>query len=62
MGFEERQVDGEKVERERLAMATKGAGGRERKKDARDESKKGETIKRERRGQAASFIVGWAIR
>ena len=26
------------------------------------ESKKGESLKRVRRGQAAPFIVGWAIR
>jgi hypothetical protein len=34
-----------------------GVGGRRR---ARDESKKGESLKRERRGQAAPLIVGWA--
>jgi hypothetical protein len=28
---------------------------------ARDESKKGENIKKERRSQAAPFRVGWAI-
>jgi hypothetical protein len=42
-------------------MATWREGeGRERRRD-RDESKKGESLKRERRGQAASFIVGWAF-
>ena len=35
--------------------------GRERRR-ARDESKKGESLKRVSRGQAAPFIVGWAIR
>ena len=34
--------------------------GRERRR-ARDENKKSESLKRERRGQAAPFIVGWAI-
>ena len=34
--------------------------GRERRR-AREESKKGESLKRVRRGQAAPFIVGWAI-
>jgi hypothetical protein len=33
--------------------------GRERRR-SRDESKKGKSLKRERRGQAATFIVGWA--
>jgi hypothetical protein len=33
--------------------------GRERRR-ARDESKKGKSLKRKRRGQAAPFIVGWA--
>jgi hypothetical protein len=42
-------------------MATCGDGeGRERRR-ARDDSKKGESLKRARRGQAAPFIVGWAI-
>jgi hypothetical protein len=37
--------------------------GREReRRRARDESKKGESLKRVRRGQAAPFIVVWAIR
>ena len=36
-------------------------GGREReRRRARDESKKGESLKREKRGQAAPFIVVWA--
>jgi hypothetical protein len=35
--------------------------GRERRR-TRDESKKRESFKRARRGQAATFIVGWAIR
>ncbi|KRY62202.1 hypothetical protein T4A_14000 [Trichinella pseudospiralis] len=34
--------------------------GKERR--TREESKKGESLKRVRRGQAAPFIVGWAIR
>jgi hypothetical protein len=34
--------------------------GRKRRK-AREESKKGESLKRARRGQAAPFIVGWTI-
>ena len=38
-------------------------GGREKeRRRARDESKKGESLKRARRSQAAPFIVGWAIR
>jgi hypothetical protein len=37
-----------------------GKGERERRR-ARGESKKGENLERTRRGQAASFIVGWAI-
>ena len=36
-----------------------GKGERERR--AKEESKKGENLKRARRGQAAPFIVGWAI-
>jgi hypothetical protein len=39
----------------------RGWEGRERRR-ARDESKKGENLKRATRGQAAPFIVGWAIR
>ena len=55
----ERQGEGEKIERESLAMDKwRGEGG----KVARDESKKCESLKRARRGKAASFIVGWAIR
>ena len=42
-----------------MAMWREGEG-RERRK-ARDESKKGESLKRVRRGQAAPFIVSWAI-
>jgi hypothetical protein len=34
--------------------------GRERRR-ARDDSKKSESLERARRGQAAPFIVGWAI-
>jgi hypothetical protein len=34
-------------------------GGREIRR-ARDESKKGESLKRQRRGQASPFRVGWA--
>ena len=41
-----------------MAMWREGEGS-ERKR-ARDESKKGEGLKRERKGQAAPFIVGWA--
>ena len=37
-------------------------GGREReRRRARDERKKGESLKRVRRGQADPFILGWAI-
>ena len=37
--------------------------GREReRRRTRDESKKGESLKRAKRGQAAPFIVAWAIR
>ena len=35
-----------------------GVGGR---RSAKDEIKKGESLQRARRGQAAPFIVGWAI-
>ena len=55
--------EGEKVKRERPAMATGRVGDREReRRRARDESKEGESLKRARRGQAVPFIVGWAIR
>ena len=48
---------------ERLAMAIWREGGMEReRRRVREESKKGGSLKRERRGQAAPFIVGWAIR
>jgi hypothetical protein len=43
-------------------MAMWRDGGREREGELRDESKKGESLKKVRRGQAAAFIVGWAIR
>ena len=57
----ERQREREKVERGRLAMVMWRDGGREKeRRRARDESKKGEGLKRERKGQAAPFIVGWA--
>jgi hypothetical protein len=36
-------------------------GGRRERRRAREESKKGESLKRVRRGQVAPFIVGWAI-
>jgi hypothetical protein len=36
--------------------------GDRRERRTRDESKKGESLKRVRRGQAVIFIVGWAIR
>jgi hypothetical protein len=48
--------------RKRLAMTTWREGGRERERRAREKSKKSESLKRARRGQAAPFIVGWAIR
>jgi hypothetical protein len=54
----------EKVERGREAghgHVERGGEGRERRR-ARGESKKGERLKRARRGQAAPFIVCWAIR
>jgi hypothetical protein len=41
-------------------MERGGKGERERR--AKEESKKGENLKRARRGQAAPFIVVWAIR
>jgi hypothetical protein len=37
-----------------------GSGGRRERRRARDESKKGESLKRERSSQAALFTVGWA--
>jgi hypothetical protein len=44
-------------------MATWREGVREREiRRARDESEKGKSLKRVRRGQAAPFIVSWAIR
>jgi hypothetical protein len=58
----ERQGEGEKVERERPAMATWGWGEGGERRRAKDESKKGKSLKRAKRGQAAPFIVGWAIR
>ena len=36
--------------------------GEKGEREGRLESKKGESLKRTRRGQAAPFIVGWAIR
>ena len=48
--------------RERPAMATWREGEGRQRRRARDDSKKGESLKRVRRGQAAPFIVGWAIR
>jgi hypothetical protein len=57
----ERQREREKVERGRLAMVMWRDGGREKeRRRARDESKKDESLKRERRGQAAPFMVGRA--
>jgi hypothetical protein len=56
-----KQGEGEKVERERLAMTMWKGEERERRR-AREESKKGECLKRARRGQAAPFIVGWATK
>jgi hypothetical protein len=55
--------EGEKVERERLTMTAwrEGERGRER-GGARKKSKKGESLKRVRRGQAAPYIVGCTIR
>jgi hypothetical protein len=44
-----------------MAMWRKGEGGRRERRRAREESKKGESLKRLRRGKAASFIVGWTI-
>lgn len=41
-----------------MAMWRKGEGGRRERRRAREESKKGESLKRLRRGKAASFIVG----
>ena len=54
-----RKREGRKRERLAMAMLGGGEGKRERRRE-REESKKGESLKRERRGQAASFIVGWA--
>jgi hypothetical protein len=51
-----RKREGRKRERLAMTMWREGVKGRERR--ARDESKKGENLKR--RGQAAPFIVGWA--
>ena len=42
-------------------MATWREGGKEREREGGLESKKGKSLKRERWGQAASLIVGWAI-
>ena len=55
-----RKAGGRREGRERPAMAMwrEGKGAKEG-----DESNKGESLKRSRRrGQAAPFIVGWAIR
>ena len=40
----------------------RGRKGERERRRAREESKKGESFKRVRRGQAAPLIVGWAIR
>ena len=57
----ERKREGRKRERGWPWPRGERGEGRERRR-ARDESKKGESLKRVRRGQAAPFIVGWAIR
>ena len=56
-----RKREGRKRERGQPWPRGERGEGRERRR-ARDESKKGESLKRARRGQAAPFIVGWAIR
>jgi hypothetical protein len=55
----ERKREGRKKERGWLALPIamwREGEGREKRR-ARDESKKGESLKRERRGQATPFIV-----
>ena len=49
--------EGRKRENPAMAMGEREEGKERRKK----ESKKGEGVKRVRRGQAAPLIVGWAI-
>jgi hypothetical protein len=52
--------EGRKREREQpWPCGERGEGGENRR--ARDESKKGGSLKRARRGQTAPFIVGWTI-
>ena len=52
--------EGRKRERGQPWPCGERGEGRERRR-ARAESKKGESLKRVRRGQAAPLIVGWAI-
>ena len=54
----ERKREGRKKERGQPCPCVERGEGRERRR-ARDESKKGESLKRVR-SQAAPFIVGWA--
>ena len=55
-----RKREGRKRERGQPWPRGEWGEGRERRR-AKDESKKGESLKTERRGQTAPFIVGWAF-
>jgi hypothetical protein len=60
----ERQGEREKVEKRKEAShghVERGWKGDRERRRAREESKKGESLKTVRRGQVAPFIVGWAI-
>jgi hypothetical protein len=54
-----RKREGRKRERGRPRSRGKWGEGRERRR-ARDKSKKSESLKKERKGQVAPFILGWA--
>jgi hypothetical protein len=54
-----RKREGRKKERLAMPLGERGKG-RERRR-ARDEGKKGESLKREKRGQASPLIVGWQL-
>ena len=55
-----RKREGRKRERGQPRPHGEGRERREKRK-VRDESKRSESVKRERRGQAATFIMDWAI-
>jgi hypothetical protein len=57
-----RKAGGKREGRKRERGRSWPCGERKGEREGGLESKKGERLKRVRRGQAAPFIVGWAIR